>query len=185
MAKSNQDSAISSNTNVFNKGLNKDADPSFIGEGMWTHARNAVNNTIEGDVGTLSNEESNFLCATTGSTMLTAVGPKYIIGTIYLYSDKWIIFTVGYNALNKPVMSEIGLLEEERCIYRPIVQDACLNFNVNNLISGSARLNKDCSWQVYWADGLNPDRTLNIGDPQTWPADTFTWQLNGVSNPIA
>ena len=185
MAKGSQDSALSNNTNVFNKGLNKDADPSFIGEGMWTHARNAVNNTIQGDVGTLSNEVSNFLCATTGSTMLTAVGSKYIIGTIYLYSDKWIIYTVGYDALNKPVMSEIGLLEEERCIYRPIVQDACLNFNVNNLISGSARLNKDCSWQVYWADGLNPDRTLNVGDPQTWPADTFIWQLTGVSNPIA
>jgi hypothetical protein len=82
-------------------------------------------------------------------------------------------------------MSEIGLLEEERCIYRPIVQAKCLNFNVNNLITGAARLNKDCSWQVYWADGLNPDRTLNIGDPQTWPADNFTWQLTGVSNPIA
>ena len=188
MAKSNQDSALSNNTNVFTKGLNKDSDPAFIGEGMWTHARNAVNNTIEGDVGTLSNETSNFKCPAglnPGETMVPAVGPKYIIGAIYLYSDKWVIFTVGYNALNIPIMSEIGLLEEERCIYRPIVQDACLNFNVNNLLTGSARLNKDCSWQVYWADGLNPDRTLNVGDPQTWPADTFSWQLNGVSNPSA
>jgi hypothetical protein len=64
MAKSNQDSAISNNINLFNKGLNKDTDPSFIGEGMWTHARNAVNNTIEGDVGTLSNESIKLLlCA--------------------------------------------------------------------------------------------------------------------------
>jgi hypothetical protein len=31
---------------------------------MWTHAVNVVNNTIEGDVGTLSNETSNILCAT-------------------------------------------------------------------------------------------------------------------------
>ena len=138
MAKSSQDSALSNNTNVFTKGLNKDSDPSFIGEGMWTHARNAVNNTIEGDVGTLSNETSNFKCPAglnPGETMLVAPGSKYIIGTIYLYSDKWVIFTVGYNALNVPVMSEVGLLEEERCIYRPIVQAKCLNFNVNNLIS--------------------------------------------------
>ena len=42
-------------TNTFIKGLNKDSNPSFVTEGMWTHARNAVNNTAEGDLGTLSN----------------------------------------------------------------------------------------------------------------------------------
>ncbi len=30
---------------------------------MWTHARNASNNTASGDLGTISNEESNILCA--------------------------------------------------------------------------------------------------------------------------
>ena len=41
-------------TSSFIKGLNKDSDPSFVSEGMWTHAVNAVNNTIEGDIGTVS-----------------------------------------------------------------------------------------------------------------------------------
>ena len=50
-------------TNSFTKGLNKDSDPSFVSPGMWTHAINIVNNTREGDVSTLSNESSNFLCA--------------------------------------------------------------------------------------------------------------------------
>ena len=78
-------------TNSFTKGLNKDSDPSFVTEGMWTHAINVVNNTSEGDVGTLSNETSNILCATVGRTMpITAVN-KYIIGAIYLFSDKWIV----------------------------------------------------------------------------------------------
>ena len=49
----------------FTKGLNKDSDPSFVQDGMWTYARNAVNNTVEGDLGAISNETSNFLCATT------------------------------------------------------------------------------------------------------------------------
>lgn len=30
--------------NTFLKGLNKDSEPSFVNEGMWIHARNAVNN---------------------------------------------------------------------------------------------------------------------------------------------
>ena len=71
-------------TNSFLKGLNKDADPSFVQDGMWTHARNATNNTREGDLGTLSNEDSNYLCATAGATLPDT---KYIVGTIHLYSD--------------------------------------------------------------------------------------------------
>ena len=58
-------------TNSFTKGLNKDSDPSYVEEGLWTHARNAVNNTVEGSVGTLSNEDSNYLCMTAGITMPT------------------------------------------------------------------------------------------------------------------
>lgn len=174
-------------TNTFVKGLNKDSDPSFVQEGMWTHARNASNNTIEGNLGTLSNEASNFLCATTGATM-PAFGAdpvvfKYIIGAIQIFSDKWVVFTAGHNAGGAPIMSEIGLLEEERCIYRPIVQQACLGFDKRYLISGSAREREDCSWQVYWADGYNPDRVLNIGDPKTWPEYSNQWEAGTLSNP--
>ena len=57
-------------TNSFVKGLNKDSDPSFVTEGMWTHAINMVNNSIEGDIGTLSNEISNILC---GSIFLSCL----------------------------------------------------------------------------------------------------------------
>jgi hypothetical protein len=177
MAKQQGQNSAQLITNSFNKGLNKDSDPSFVAEGMWTHARNASNNTWEGDIGTLSNESSNYLCATAGVTM-PQTGPfaapnRYIIGAIHLYSDRWIIYTAGHNQIGVPVLSEIGLLIEERCIYMPIVQDACLGFDKRYLITGSAREKEDCTWQVYWADGLNPDRFLNVGDPQTWLDPNF------------
>ena len=168
-------------TSSFIKGLNKDSDPSFVSEGMWTHAVNAVNNTIEGDIGTLSNETSNFLCSATGTTMPLTVTKKYIIGAIYLYSDKWVVFTAGHDNTGKRITSEIGLLEEDVCKYREIVQDPCLNFDKRYLISGSSREKEDCSWQVYWADGFNPDRFLNIGDPKTWPTPDYSW-LGGTSS---
>ena len=163
-------------THTFTKGLNKDSDPTFVDAGMWTHARNAVNNTSEGDLGTLSNESSNFLCAVTGATMQTAVTDKYIIGCIHLFSDKWIIYTAGHDNQGRPIMSEIGLLQENRCIYQPIVQAACLGFDKRFLISGVSREKEDCTWQVYFADSLNPDRFLNIGDPQTWIPTSYTYQ---------
>jgi hypothetical protein len=167
-------------TNSFIKGLNKDSDPSYVQEGMWTHARNTTNNTFEGDLGTLSNESANYLCFTTGASMpLTAVS-KHIIGAVQLFSDKWLIYTAGHNNTGQSVMSEIGLFEEDRCTYRPIVQDACLGFDKRYLISGSAREKEDCTWQAYWADGLNPDRFLNIGDPKTWPTPDYNW-LGGNS----
>ena len=163
-------------THTFTKGLNKDSDPTFVNDGMWTHARNAVNNTSEGDLGTLSNESSNFLCGVTGLTMQSTVTDKYIIGCIQIFSDKWVIFTAGHDNQGRPIMSEIGLLQEERCIYQPIVQDACLAFDKRFLVSGVSREKEDCTWQVYFADGLNPDRFLNIGDPQTWIPTSYTYQ---------
>jgi len=175
-------------TRSFAKGLNKDADPSFVSDGMWTHARNATNNTDEGNVGTLSNEQSNELCATAGLTMPSTAVHKYIIGAIQLFSDKWIVFTAGHDSTGAPVSSEIGLLETDRCIYRPIVQDACLKFDKRYLISGSSREKEDCTWQVYWADGLNPDRYLNVGDPNTWPTSDYYWvgqtNINYYSNGV-
>jgi hypothetical protein len=169
-------------TNSFIKGLNKDSDPSFVSEGMWTHAVNMVNNTVEGDIGTLSNEISNILCGLTGQSMPAIVTDKYIIGAIYLYSDKWIIYTAGHNSAGKRLMSEIGLFEEDVCKYREIVQDACLNFDKRYLISGSSRQKEDCSWQVYWADGFNPDRFLNVGDPKLWPTSDYSWLGGGTSS---
>lgn len=182
MAKNNIQNTTDNQTKSFVKGLNKDSEPSYVTDGMWTHAVNAMNNTAEGDVGTLSNEISNFLCATTGSTMPANITHKYIIGAIQVFSDKWLIFTAGHNSLGQPAMSEIGLFEDDLCRYRPIVQDACLRFDKRYLISGASREKEDCTWQVYWADGLNPDRYLNIGDPKTWPSDDYSWLGGGASS---
>ena len=171
-------------SNTFNQGLNKDAEPSFVAEGMWTHARNAMNNSREGDTFTLSNESSNQLCAVSGSTL---PGAKYIIGAIYLYSDKWLIFTAAHSGLNgigNSIGSEIGLFDENLCQYRIIVQDTCLNFSKWNLITGASREKEDCTWAAYWADGNNPDRYINIGDPQTWPGADFIFTgNNSYTNP--
>jgi hypothetical protein len=33
---------------------------------------------------------------------------------------------------------------------------------------------------VYFADGNNPDRYLNVGDPQLWPSSKFTYAGNNT-----
>ena len=179
MAKKRTSDLETTETNSFIKGLNKDSDSSFVQDGMWTHARNIVNNTIEGNLGTISGEPANYLCAKAGETLPGL--RKVIIGAIHLFSDKWVVFTASYGPFNtESVGSEIGLFEEDLCKYRPIVQDKCLNFSELKLIYGAAREQEDCSWSVYWNDGLNPDRYLNVGDPQTWPGDEYTWMGNNI-----
>ena len=162
-------------TDSFIKGLNKDSDASYVTDGMWTHAVNMVNNSKTGKVGSISNEAANYICFNAGAFMPSIAVEKLVIGTVYLFSDKWIIFTAGHNTNGQPVSSEIGLFEEEQCSYKPIVIDACLNFDKRYLISGVSRLKEDCTWQVYWGDGLNPDRYLNVGDPQTWPGPDYSY----------
>jgi hypothetical protein len=161
-----QDLSLNGNTSSFEaksfiKGLAKDVSDLYIPEGMWTHARNATNVTeINGALGTITNEPANEYCTK---------APYTIIGTINIYQDYWVIYSTD------DINSEIGLFDESACEYYRIVNDSCLSFNRNNLIIGRSRENFDCSFQVYWSDGLNPDRTLNIGDvrnapfSQPWP----------------
>jgi len=137
----------SNTTNSFNKGMLKDPSETFLGEGVWTHARNAVNNSIEGQLGLIGNEPANRFCQFT---------PLPLIGAIYLSEDEWVLFCTD------DVSSEIGRFDESKCEYTKIVNDPCLNFKTTNLIKGASKSNFDCTRSVYWDDGLNPTRYLNI-----------------------
>ena len=140
-------SADQINTNVFIKGMVKDTDSSYFDKQSWYHARNLINNSIDGDLGVVGNEPANLRCAKI---------PYTIIGGIHLYGDSWVIYSTN------DTLSEIGLFDDSKCEYTTLVNDQCLNFNQDNLIIGAAKENFDCTWQVYWDDGLNPSRTLNI-----------------------
>jgi len=135
---------------TFQKGLGEDINGMAKDGSSWTQARNAVNNTTVGDVAELSNEESNYLCAT---------APYTIIGFIHLEADKWAVFSTDDSN------SEIGLFERDSCTYDTVANDPCLNFNKDYLIIGVSRTNFDCDNQVYWSDSYNPDRTMSIQNP--------------------
>jgi len=158
MAKKTSASSSSVNTNTFIKGMNKDITQSMEPNQSWWHARNAANNSTDGDLGVIGNEPSNFSCGEI---------PYTIIGAIKLYSDKWVIYSTDN------INSEIGIFDDSECKYTTLVNDPCLNFNKKFLISGAAKENFDCTWQVYWDDSNNPSRTLNI-DNVPWIQDCET-----------
>lgn len=144
---SNQSQGTPSVTNAFLKGMSKDNNETYTGEGTWTHARNAVNNSHDGQLGVIGNEPSNIHCATL---------PYTLIGAIPTYAELWVLFTTD------DVHSEIGLFDEATCTYTTVVNSSCLNFKKSHLITGAARYTFECTSKVYWSDGLNPDRVLDI-----------------------
>lgn len=137
----------STDTRVFLKGMVKDSNASFQAKESWFHARNAINNSVDGDLAVLGNEPANIGCA---------AAPYTIIGAIHLYADQWVIYSTDN------VNSEIGRFDDSKCEYKKIVNDQCLQFDKKHLVVGAGKENFDCSWQVYWDDGKNPSRTLNI-----------------------
>tara|TARA_R100000951_G_scaffold115070_1_gene121967 strand:- start:1940 stop:8155 length:6216 start_codon:yes stop_codon:yes gene_type:complete len=151
MAKQNRNSKTSTSviTNSFIKGMNKDITQSMEPAQSWWHARNAANNSTDGDLGVIGNEPSNLQCG---------VIPYTIIGAIHRFGDEWIIYSTD------DVNSEIGRFDDSECKYTTIVNDPCLNFNRKYLITGAAKENFDCTWAVYWDDGNNPSRYLNVDD---------------------
>jgi hypothetical protein len=147
-------SGINIETQVFNKGLVRDYDDIYVPEGAWSHARNLVNNSVTGEIGVIGNEEANKFCT---------AAPYTIIGAINLRNDEWVIMSTN------DVDSEIGYFKESQCQYYKIVNDSCLGFKRTHLITGISKENFDCSWQIYFADNLNSDRTLNIGNIDNAP----------------
>lgn len=161
-------SSNASKTNTFQKGMVKDFNETFVGEGLYTHARNAINNTHTGQIGVLGNEPSNLSCYTF---------PYTVIGAIHLLDDKWAIFTTD------DINSEIGIFDDSECSYSRVVNHPCLNFKKSNLITGAYKKRYDCERVIYWDDGLNPTRYLNIDDVP-WREDCTLIDGCNICTPI-
>ena len=138
-------------THTFSKGMMKDIEPMMLPDGAYSSARNAVNNTHRGNVGTIASESG---------TIFACNLPYTYIGSIYIEGlDKTAIFTTNNTDC------EIGLFDAKTYIYTKIVNDTGLTFSTNNLITGCSKKNYDCTYSIYWDDGLNPSRQMNINNP--------------------
>lgn len=149
MAEEKFNNLNSAKTATYTKGLIKDYNDSYVPEGVWTNAINAVTNSHLGDQFTIGNEPSNVFCVTI---------PYTVIGLIRRDTDTWVVFSTN------DVLSEIGIFRESDCTYKKTVADKCLGFRRSNLITGHIQYNFDCTYTVFFADGLNPDRALNLDD---------------------
>lgn len=149
----------STGTRSFDKDLKEDVNDFHLPPNSWTHSRNAINNSKTGDLGKLGNEPSNLFCVK---------APYKIIGTIHLTGEFWAVFSTD------EVNSEIGIYEEDHCVYTTAVNDPCLKFSKFYLIKGVSRATSTCTYKIYWDDGNNPSRVMELTiDPPSNNQFTF------------
>lgn len=112
-------------TNVSNKAaLVTDLNSSYVSNEQYSYARNAVRNSKQGDLGTISNEPSNSFCFQ---------APYKIIGSIDLPDDTILIFSTDNTN------SEIGIGNPMECKYTKLLNLPCLGFNDGFPITGVAK----------------------------------------------
>jgi hypothetical protein len=124
-----------------------DLDPSYMGKDQYSHARNAVRNTKDGGLGTISNEPGNLLCFK---------APYPIIGTITLPDEELLVFSTDGKS------SEIGLADLRQCTYKTLKNTDCLSFSAEYPISGVAKKDFQKGVIATFTDKKNPVRRIEL-----------------------
>jgi hypothetical protein len=138
------------------KGLSIRYSPVDQPEGTYTFALNVIDETQGGHTLVRSNEPGNELCA-------KLPDGYQIFGHVYKNDDNLYIFSG-----NGGDGSEIGLLSRN-CGYTTIINSRCLNFK--NRIDVIYRVRKGCEDTLYFTDGLNPTRVINLSDLDQYYVD--------------
>ncbi len=135
-------------------GLNMDQTVNQIPKGKLTYALNAVVENFDANSVNYQNEPGNEPCVSFPSGFV-------LVGTHFIQERNKHIFFITNPETGG---SQIGYMENNDCIYRVLVNAPCLNFNVNYPILKAAHKITNCTTEIYWTDGYNPRRYLDIDD---------------------
>ena len=146
---------IKAEYNTASVGLNMDNTPNQIPKGALTYALNASLENFEGSIVNYQNEQGNEFC-------VQFPDGYRLVGSYSIYEQSKHIFF-----LTNPYTgdSEIGYMENNDCIYHTYINAKCLNFNINYPILKSVHKITNCTTEIYWTDGLNARRYLDLTTP--------------------
>lgn len=136
-------------------GLNLDNTVNQVPKGKLTYALNAAVENFDANSVNYQNEPGNELC-------LNFPTGYQVIGTHFINEQSKHVFF-----LTNPVTgaSEIGTMENNDCIYRTYISALCLNFDIRFPVLKSVHKITNCSTEIYWTDGRNPRRFLDLNIP--------------------
>jgi hypothetical protein len=150
--------------NLGRVGLDMDSSVNQIQKGKLSYALNAALENFDANSVSYQNEPSNEAC-------LEFPEGFQLIGTHFIQEKNKHIF---FLANPQTGGSEIGYMDNNDCIYRTLctpipdtdltvcANSDCLNFDINYPIHKAVHKITNCTTEVYWTDGLNPRRFINI-----------------------
>lgn len=149
-----QESNITSKIKVAQTGIDLDSNVSQIPDGKLSYALNANISHFDANNVAYQNEQGNIPC------LQYPEGYQYIGGHFIPEVSKHVIFLA-----NPEGGSEIGYMENNDCIYRTFINADCLAFDVNFPIHKSEHRITDCTVEVYFTDGKNRRRFIDLNNP--------------------
>jgi hypothetical protein len=149
-----EQSNIRQESNVANTGLNMDQTVNQVSKGQLTYALNAAVENFDATSVNYQNEPGNELC-------LEFPQGYHLIGEHFINEQNKHIFFLTNPETGE---SEIGYMENDDCVYRTYINANCLNFNIDNPIHKAVHKITNCTTEIYWTDGINPRRYLDLND---------------------
>ncbi len=154
----NEQSNIRLEQAIGRMGLDMDSSLNQIEQGKLSYALNAALENFDANSVNYQNDSANELC-------LNFPQDYHLIGEHFINEqNKHIFFLVNPTT----GASEIGYMENNDCTYHTYVSGTCLNFNVDNPIHKAVHKITNCATEIYWTDGLNQRRYLNLTDANSW-----------------
>ena len=141
--------------NLGRVGLNMDLTVNQIDKGKLTYALNANLENFDASSVNYQNEQGNKLC-------LNFPDGYQLIGEHFIQEKNKHIFFLA-NPLTGG--SEIGYMDNNDCVYRTWINGFCLNFKVEHPIHKAVHKISNCTTEVYWTDGFNPRRFIDLENP--------------------
>jgi hypothetical protein len=149
-----QSGNIKQEFNSANIGLNMDQTVNQIKPGTLTYALNAALENFDSSSVNYQNEQGNELCVTFPQGYI-------LIGTHFINEKNKHIFYITNPDISN---SQIGYMDNNDCVYRTLVEAPCLNFNINHPIHKTVHKITNCTIEIYWTDGVNPRRYLDLNN---------------------
>lgn len=140
--------------NAARTGLNMDQSVNQIQKGQLTYALNAALENFDSNSVNYQNEPGNELC-------LEFPQGYHLIGTHLINEQSKHIFFLTNPETGA---SEIGYMDNNDCVYRTYVSGNCLNFNISSPIHKVVHKITNCTTEIYWTDGINPRRYMDLND---------------------
>jgi len=146
---------IRSEFNLGRKGLNMDLSVNQVEKGSLTYALNAAVENYDSSSVNYQNELGNELC-------LNFPQNFHILGEHFIPEENKHVFF-----LTNPETGacQIGWMVNGDCNYVQYISAPCLNFNINYPILKAVHKITNCTTEIYWTDGYNPRRFLDLTNP--------------------